>query len=181
MTKPHSRIKQDAFAQPPKAYPVPRTKDEAVEAIAEIGRRQRERTRIETAMNDELAAIRQQWETQAAPHLEAIKALSGGVQLWCEIHRDDLTQNGKVKFARLASGEVNWRLRPPSVAIRSVEVVIGFLKQARLDRFIRIKEEVNKEAILCEPEAVQHIKGITITQREDFVIKPFETELEEIA
>jgi phage host-nuclease inhibitor protein Gam len=176
MTKPNSRIKQEAAP-----FPVPQTKDEAIEAIAEIGRRQRERIRIETAMNDELAAVRQKWEAQAAPHLEKIKQLSGAVQLWCEAHRALLTDNNKVKSARLASGDVKWRMRPPSVAIRAADVVIGFLKQAGLDRFIRTKEEVNKEAILTEPEAVAHIKGITITQKEDFVIVPFETELEEIA
>lgn len=176
MTKPNSRIKQEAAP-----FPVPQTKDEAIEAIAEIGRRQRERIRIETAMNDDLAKIRQGWEAQAAPHLEKIKQLSGGVQLWCEANRDHLTDGGKVKSARLASGEVKWRLRPPSVAVRPVDVVIGFLKQGGLDRFVRVKEEVNKEAILTEPEAVAHIKGITIIQKEDFVIVPFETELEEIA
>lgn len=176
MTKPNSRIKQEAAP-----YPVPQTKDEAIEAIAEIGQRQRERIRIETAMNDELAKIRQGWEAQAAPHLEKIKQLSGGVQLWCEANRDLLTDGGKVKSARLASGDVKWRMRPPSVAIRAADVVIEFLKKAGLHRFIRAKEEVNKEAILCEPEAVAHIKGITITQKEDFVIVPFETELEEIA
>jgi phage host-nuclease inhibitor protein Gam len=180
MSRP-TRIKQDALPQPAPAYPVPKTKDETIEAIAEIGRRQRERVRIETAMNDDLAKVREAWEKQAAPHTEAIKALSAGIQLWCELHRNDLTQDGKTKTAKLASGEVKWRLRPPSVTLRAVDNIIATLKQLGLDRFLRIKEEVNKEAILCEPETVQHIKGITITQKEDFVIVPFETELEEIA
>lgn len=176
MSRPAAaRIKQEAAA-----FPVPQTQEEAIEAIAEIGRRQRERTRIETAMNDELAAVRQQWETQAAPRLDAIKGLSGGVHLWCEAHRDRLTNGNKVKSVHLASGDVKWRLRPPSVRILAVDNVIAYLKQAGLERFLRIKEEVNKEALLTEPEAVQHIKGITISQKEDFVIIPFETELEEI-
>ena len=152
-----------------------------IEAIAEIGRRQRERQRLETLMNDDLAKVREAWEKQAAPHLEAIKELSRGVQLWCEVHRDLLTQGGKVKFARLASGEIKWRLTPPRVVIRALDAVLEALKQAGLERLIRIKEEPNKEAILTEPDAVAGIKGITITQKEDFVIVPFETELEEIA
>lgn len=171
-----TRIKQEATL-----YPVPQTKDEAIEAIADIGRHQRERTRLQTLMNDDLARVREAWEKQAAQHLDAIKALSGGVHLWCEAHRATLTQDGKVKYARLASGDVKWRMRPPSVAIRALDNVLTYLKQAGLERFIRTKEEVNKEAILTEPEAVQHIKGITISQKEDFVIVPFETELEEIA
>jgi len=182
MSRPAAvRVKQDALPQPALAFPVPKTKDETIEAIAEIGRRQRERTRIEAAMNDDLAKVREAWERQAAPHLDAIKALSAGIQLWCELHRDLLTQGGKVKFARLASGDVKWRMTPPKVTIRAVDLVLETLKKLGLQRLIRIKEEPNKEAILNEPEAVEGIKGITITQKEDFVIVPFETELEEIA
>jgi phage host-nuclease inhibitor protein Gam len=170
------RIKQDATA-----FRVPQHRDEVIEAIAAIGRHQRERIRIEAAMNDDLAKVREAWEKQAAPHLEAIKELSRGVQLWCEVHRDLLTQGGKVKFARLASGEVKWRMTPPRCVIRAIDAVVDALKTAGLHHLVRTKEEPNKEAILLDPAAVQGIKGITISQKEDFVVIPFETELEEIA
>lgn len=175
MSRPAARLKQDAAA-----FPVPQHRDQVIEAIAKIGCHQRERIRIETLMNDDLAKIRESWEKQAAPHLDAIRELQRGVQIWCEANRDLLTQGGKVKYAHLASGEVKWRLTPPKVVIRAVENVISYLRQAGLDRFVRIKEEPNKEAILAEPDAVAHIKGISISQREEFVIRPFETELEEI-
>ena len=55
------------------------------------------------------------------------------------------------------------------------------LKSFGLERFLRTKEEIDKTAILAEPDAVEHIKGISITQREEFVIVPFETKLEEVA
>lgn len=170
------RIKTEASA-----FPIPQSREQAVEAIAEIGRKQRERERIQSAMNDELAAIRQRYEEQARPHAEAIRELSAGVHTWCEANRESLTQGGKVKTANLASGEIRWRMRPPSVACRALDNVLAALKQLGLSRFIRTKEELNKEAILAEPEAVQHIKGLSITQKEDFVIVPFETELEEVA
>lgn len=175
MSRSATRLKQDAAT-----FQVPQSKDQVIEAIAKIGRHQRERTRLETFMNDELAKVRESWEKQAAPHLDAIRELQRGVQIWCEANRDLLTQGGKVKYAHLASGEVKWRLTPPKVVIRAVENVISYLRQAGLDRFVRIKEEPNKEAILAEPDAVAHIKGISISQREEFVIRPFETELEEI-
>ncbi len=41
------------------AYPVPQSRDAAVEAVAEIGRRQRERERLQAEMNDELAVVKQ--------------------------------------------------------------------------------------------------------------------------
>jgi phage host-nuclease inhibitor protein Gam len=51
----------------------------------------------------------------------------------------------------------------------------------RLERFIRLKPEVNKEAILNEPEAVRDVPGLSIKQDESFSIEPFETALEEVA
>jgi len=176
MSRSATRLKTDAVP-----VQVPQSKDEVVAAIAAIGRCQRERTRIEAAMNDELALVRERWETQAAPHLEQIRALTTGVHLWCEANRAALTQDGKVKYAHLASGEVKWRMTPPKVVVRSLDLVLDYLRQAGLDRFIRQKEEVNKEMMLLEPEAVAHIKGITFSQKEEFIVLPFETELEEVA
>lgn len=170
------RIKREASP-----FPIPQSREDVAEAIAEIGRRQRERDRIQAAMNDELAVIRQRYEEEGQPHKDAIEGLKRGVQLWCEAHRDELTQGGKVKHREFASGEVRWRMRPPSVTVRGAGVVIEALKFLGLDRFIRTKEEVNKEAILADPDAVKAVKGISVAQTEDFVIIPHETELEEVA
>jgi len=47
-----------------------------------------------------------------------------------------------------------------------------------MTRFIRSKDEINKEAILNEPQAVVGVAGISIKPGvEDFVITPFEQEL----
>lgn len=166
-----TRIKQAASA------PVPQTREQVAEAIREIGERQRELARLAAGMNDELAAVKERWETAAEPHKQRIEALTEGVQTWCEAHRDALTQGGKVKTAALTTGEVQWRLRPPSVRITGQEAVLDLLRRLGLTRFIRAKEEVNKEAILNEPEAVAHVAGIAISQGEDFAIVPFEAEL----
>lgn len=50
-----------------------------------------------------------------------------------------------------------------------------FLQRMGFDRFIRTRQEINKEALLNEPEVAKGIAGVTIKQGlEDFVIKPFE-------
>jgi phage host-nuclease inhibitor protein Gam len=47
-----------------------------------------------------------------------------------------------------------------------------------LSRFIRSKDEINKEAILADPKAVSGIVGITINSGlEDFAVVPFEQEV----
>ena len=74
---------------------------------------------------------------------------------------------------------MNWRMRPPSVSIRGAEAVLETLARMGLTRFIRTKQEPNKEAMLNEPDAVRGIAGITIvTGVEDFVITPFEATAE---
>lgn len=175
MSRKNTRIKTEAAR-----VAIPQSRDETVECIAAIGRLQRERSRIEAAMNDELAAIRQQFEERAKPLADDIRALSEGVHTWCEANRADLTGGGKVKFARLASGEVKWRMRPPKVSLRGIDNIIEACKRLGLSRFVRVKEEINKDAMLAEPEVAQSLTGVSISQGEDFVVIPFETELEEV-
>lgn len=174
MAKPQ-RIKVQA------AEFVPGSRVEADEAIREIGAHQRRRQELQTAMNERLAAVKAEFETQAAPIGAAIKTLSQGVQVWAEANRSELTRDGRVKTAKLGNGELRWRTRPPSVTVRAAGVVIEALKRLGLTRFVRTKEEVDKEAVLADPDAVRDVKGISIGQGEDFVIVPFSTELEEVA
>lgn len=155
-------------------------REEVNAAIAHIGAAQRRRDAINTAMNEELAAVRARYEEQALPHAAVIKDLGHAVQVWCEGNRADLTRDGRTKTAKFAAGEVSWRVRPPRVSVRGEGIVIEALKRLGLERFVRRKEEVDKSAILADPAAVQDIKGLSISQGEDFVIKPFETEIEEV-
>ena len=117
---------------------------------------------------------------KAKPYAGRIVELTKGVATWCEAHRGELTKEGKTKTARLATGEVSWRMRPPSIVLRGAEAVIDALRKLGMDRFLRVKVEVDKNAMLAEPEAVAKIKGVSISQREEFVVKPFSTELEEV-
>ncbi|KGT95329.1 host-nuclease inhibitor protein Gam [Erwinia typographi] len=157
---------------------VPQSKDDVICDIRKIGDLSRELARTETQMNDEIGAITDRY----APGIEVIKKdldlLQKGVQSWCEAHRDELTNNGKTKTASLVTGEVQWRNRPPSVSIRGADSVLETLMRLGLDRFIRRKEEINKEAILNEPLAVQGVAGITVKSGiEDFAIVPFEQDV----
>ena len=176
MAKAATRIKSNAAL-----HPVPQSRDEVNDAIAKVGIAQRERARIQADMNDEMAKTKQRFEEEAKPFNEQIEALSKGVQTWCEANRATLTKDGKVKFANFPAGEVKWRMRPPKVTLRAVDTVLETRKRLGLSRFIRTKEEPNKEAMLAEPQALEGLAGVKFEQGEDFVIVPFETELEEVA
>lgn len=157
---------------------IPQTRDECAEAINQIGRLQREILVEQSAMNDDIAIITDRYTGSITEKTAELSRLQDGVQTFCETHRQDLTEGGKSKTGRFVTGEVQWRQRPPSVQVRGSDSVIEFLKRLGLDRFVRTKEEINKEAILNEPAAVNGVAGISIkTGVEDFVITPFEQEL----
>lgn len=161
----------------PSTVQSPQSKADVANDIKAIGDLQRQLGRIEATVNDQIAEI----TAKAAPQIDAMRerlqALQAGVQTWCEAHRVEIC--GKGKSANLVTGEVNWRQRPPRVSVSKEEEVIQRLRGLGLLRFIRAKEEINKEAILAEPAEVAGIKGIkVVTGIEDFVITPFEVEVE---
>ena len=175
MSKKSTRIKAEAVE-----HWVPRDRDEVNAAIAELGNHQRERARIEADMNDQLATVKANFDALAKPFGERISELTKGLHLWCEANRAQLTQDGKVKFHDFATGQVKWRLRPPSIAIRGADAVLKTLKAMGMGRFIRSKEEVDKEALLRELDVAQSIGGITVSQKEDFVVVPLESQIEAV-
>jgi len=157
--------------------------DEADTAIAEIGELQRRRTIIETDLNEALAALKTVAEKEAAPVNARLKELTEGVHAFCAANRDALTDDGATKTHKFGNGEVSWRMRPPKVSIRDNAIVIASIKALRLaGEFLRIKEEIDKEAMLKNPELALTIPRVSIgSAGEDFVIKPFSTELEEVS
>ncbi|MGS4886116.1 host-nuclease inhibitor Gam family protein [Roseibium sp. MB-4] len=163
-------------------YPVPQSKEDCDEMVRTLGDIRRDLARLEADMNDKLAETKDRFETKAEPLRDKAQELLDGIETWCAANRDNLTNNGKVKFAKLKNGEIRWRVRPPKVTVRAKDAVLDALKELGLHRFVRTKEEIDKDAILEEPEAVKSVKGISIgSQGEDFIVEPFEAELNEKA
>lgn len=159
---------------------VPQTDAEAASFIRSIGDAQRELLRVTADHNDKVAALQEALDHVTGPIADKVAALTEGVRIFAEANRDRLTRGGKVKFHRFATGEISWRLQPAKVTIRGVEDVIALLKKAGLGRFVRTREEVNKDAMLASKEdraLANGIKGVTIgSDGEAFSIEPAEAE-----
>lgn len=156
---------------------VAQTREDAAADIKSLGDLMRQRTRKEADMNDQIAQITHAYQPEFDALNERIDVLQNSIQAYCEANRNDLTNGGKVKSANLVTGEVMWRQKPPSVRIKASDAVIDTLKRLGLGKFVRTKEEVNKEAILTEPDVVRGVAGISIiTGEEQFEITPFEQE-----
>ncbi|MEW5905126.1 MAG: host-nuclease inhibitor Gam family protein [Pseudomonadota bacterium] len=157
---------------------VPQNNGECAADIKQIGDLQRQLARTQAEMNDAIAHVTQSYQGTLEALTLQIGGLQEGVQAYCEANRNDLTNGGKVKTSNFITGEVQWRQRPPSVRVTGADSVIETLQRLGLSAFVREKLEVNKEAILNEPEKVKGVAGINIiTGVEDFVITPFEQEV----
>ncbi len=163
--------------------PVPQSREEASNFVRMIGENERQRARIEADMNDAIARIKEDAELRAEPLKSAIVAMTEGLKTWCEANRAALTDGGKVKHHEFAAGKVSWRLRPPKVTIRKAEEVIERIRAMGLKaRFLRIAEEIDREAMLRDPDRARGIPGVTIgSEGEEFSVEPFEAALSEVA
>lgn len=160
-----------------KTLDIPQSDEEANALIAEYGEHFNVITNLETGMNDALAKVKATFEEQAAPHQDRLKTLYMQLTAYGSAHRKRLTDDGKTKTVKLAAGEIGWRNLPPSVKWKKgfkVEDIIAAIKNAGMRRFLRLKEEPNKERMLDEPEAAALIEGVVIgSGGENFYVAPF--------
>ncbi len=161
--------------------PIPQDDSEARSAIREIGDLQRQIARAQHSLNDAIAALQDEFGAQVEPLRDLVEAKTRGLEMFCATNRDRLTRGGKVKFFRYSTGEISWRNRPAKVSLRKIEDVIATIKRLKLDhQFLRVKEEIDKEAMLAARDLAATISGVSIgSDGEDFIVEPFETELPE--
>lgn len=163
------------------AFPVPQNHDEANKLIFELGEMQRVRDLTTTAMNQKLAEVKAEFEDVAAASKKGIEDRVAALQAYCAAHRAELLK-GDAKTYRFAAGEVQWRNRPASVKVLDGAKAILWYVENKLKCFIREKQELNKEEILKYPQNGAKNPHIRIgSGGEDFYVKPFETQLEEVA
>lgn len=154
------------------------SKAEVMENITKIGLKQREISRLEAEMNDKITQLTEQYKDDILKLQVDVETLTHQAQIWCEQNRNSLLED-KGKTANLLTGEVSWRFRPAKVTLSKESEIIEQLEQQGLTHFVRVKKNVNKEAILADPMAVKNIVGIHIVSNiEDFIITPFELNID---
>ena len=154
---------------------VPQSREDAVFAVGRIGTLRRLIADRKSEADEAIRVIGEQLEADTAEIATELAEQERGVQTWCEAHRMGLTQEGRVKYHDFGTGRITWRARPPKVGLRGIEAVIEACKKLGLTQFIRAKEEINKEAMLNEPDQARLVAGVTIaSEGEDFVIEPAE-------
>jgi len=157
---------------------VPKSLEEAAQFLAHIGEEQRAADKIRSGFNAKVEKLKATVMADTKPHQEKISQLVEGLFAYAEAHRDELTDKGKRKTVKVPTGTFGWRMTPPAISLRNVKSILESLKSLGLERFIRTKEEIDKEVMLKEPEVATTVKGVSIGQHEEFVAKPAELEVE---
>ncbi len=161
---------------------VPQTELDAAAALAKLGDAQRALINIQVALDEAVAAAKLEAEDQAAPHRQVVESVTYGLEIWATANRHEMTK-GTTKTIALSTGELRWRLSPPAIKLRNISAakVIDVIQELALPRFLRTKVELDKEALLREPDIATKLPGVAIEHAETFEARPAGLPLREVA
>lgn len=152
-----------------------RSWDDVNEALRQIAELKANVTAKTAAYNEEEAKRRKQVDDYCNPLREKLEQLEIGMQNFCVANRSDF---GNKKSRELPNGRVDFRLGLPKVEKQKGFTWAGIfeiVKQSRFAKqFIRVKEELNKDAILAYYSGTENAAGhlaevyLSVVQEETF-------------
>lgn len=166
-------------------------KSDLAPAIASIAKKQNELAELQRVADLSIAKIQTDLAANIAPLIEEIQKISLSIRDYSDKNREDLFPE-EFKTLKLETGDISYRAGGTSVdATNSVKLINGILQKNNLlvakDRFeirlekafLRMKLEINKDAIKENPDKAKELTGIGLkTSPEGFYIKPYSTNTE---
>lgn len=166
------------------ARPLIDTRAKAEALLGEIALPTLERNHCTLDMDRELTTVREHFEsplTAIGKQLEEKTALLEG---WAAANPEEFPKGRK--SLDMLHGVIGYRTGTPKLKAllrKTWDAVLQTLKAFGLAQYVRVKEEVNKEAIIADSqagnvdEATLKKIGVTVSQEESFFVEP---KLEEI-
>jgi len=118
-------------------------------------------------------------DTEIGPPLEKLRAIQAEklelLEGWAEANPSEF---GAKKSLQFVHGLLGWRTGMPKLKLLpswTWERVLSCLQSLNLSRYIRVSEEVNRQAIIDERDTVGptlHTFGVKIVQDEPFFFEP---------
>ncbi|MBU1034873.1 host-nuclease inhibitor Gam family protein [Patescibacteria group bacterium] len=154
-------------------FPIPQTIEEAADMLAKLGETQREAEGIAGRTDIEVARIRQSGGELIGPLQASMQGMFNALRAFAEARRQELTNGGKTKLIKLPTGEMKWRTTPPKVEIEDEAALLKAIEGTdHYAQFACNKTFIDKDALKKDAETAATLPGVTITQGEDFRVKP---------
>lgn len=151
---------------------------EADSTLKNIGELSQQIKKLEAEMNLKITAVQEKYQGDIDYLTEERIKNERNLQLYCESNRKDF---GDTKTKKLSFGEVSFRLSTPALKTMkgfTWESVKNLVKSSKklAEKFIKIKEDLNKQAILSENMKESDLAklGLVISQEESFYYESFE-------
>ncbi|WP_304223049.1 host-nuclease inhibitor Gam family protein [Gracilinema caldarium] len=137
-------------------------------ALKELCALEAEIERIDSEGEKQIAAIKAKTAEAGKDLRERVKEISATIKAFCDYHKGEYFKDKK--SIDLAFGTIGYRLTPPSISIS--KQTLPLMKQLGMAGYIRIKEEVDKEALLTlDDDILAQIEAVK-KQKNEFFIQP---------
>lgn len=154
-----------------------------MEALArKIAEAKIEQQSLTAAMDAAITAARETFEGRLGCLSEKIEGQMALAQSWAEANPAEF---GQAKSIDMVHAVIGFRTGTPklkTLAGWTFDRVLQYLRDAGLMKFIRVKEEVDKERLIASREQLldgdYRAMGVRIVQEESFYVEPKLTEVE---
>ncbi len=146
---------------------------EANDAMFRIGKLRRSTQALEAELQEKIAQLRKETDMLLSPILAELSKDTLSLRIYAEAHKTTLLL-GKKKTIVLSGGNFGWRFTPHKVVAGrgGDKKLLEELKALKYRKYIRVKEEIDKEALLKDRPT---ISGVRYVQKEEFFVEPITT------
>ena len=161
MTKEITRIKKSETK-------VPKSLFQAELLLGQIGTDQKRINAIESELKTQIEKLKKEAGKKLNPLVSRRGRMINALFAFANPRKEELTE--KVRSVVLGTGIFGWRMSTPRVEIDgSEEDIIAILKDMDQDRFVRVIEELDRQALLAERPSIPRIG---YRQNDEFFVVP---------
>lgn len=149
---------------------IPASVSEATSYLISIGNSQREINRIKRETKAKVAKLNAEAKKEVEALTKDRNAFFTALFAFAQPRKVELTKN--LRSIKTDAGTFGWRWTTPYVELKegkSDEQIIAHLKRNNLNKYVRVIEELDREAMLRDRPVVT---GVAYMQRDEFFAKP---------
>jgi phage host-nuclease inhibitor protein Gam len=149
---------------------IPESVKEAVKYLLSIGEAQKKINAAKRKAKAEVDQIQENLEKEVAPLVTERDRFFTALFAFAQGKKEELT--AVLRSVKTKEGTFGWRWTPPSVKVEvegQDEIVIAYLRAHKLNQYVRVIYQLDREALLRDRPDVP---GISYVSTEEFFAKP---------